>query len=229
MMFRKLALMAIGPLTLAACSSSERIDGPTGAGKAHVRVLAGTKSTTSVDLIVDGQPVVSGANFAQVSSAVNVAPGTHTVGFRKTGTTAVLLQKSYTFGADTNYTIVAFDSSDVINPGVLTDTGAIVAAGKTKLKVVHFAAAAPAIDVWRTQPDFETPTKVMFPFAYRAASSYIESTPGNWTVMVTAQGAANTSTTLYTTGAIAIPVGQSRTVVLLDAAAGGITSIVLDK
>lgn len=228
MMFRKLALMALGAVALAACGS-EKINTPDADGKAHVRVLTGTKSTATVDLIVDGQPVVSGATFGQVSNEIHVAPGTHTVGFRKTGTAAVLLQKSYTFGADTSYTIVAFDSSDVINPGVLTDTGAIVAAGKTKLKVVHFAAAAPAIDVWRTQPDFATPTKVMFPFAYRAASSYIESTPGNWTVTVTAESAPNTSTSLYTTGAIAIPVGQSRTVVLLDATGGGITSITLDK
>lgn len=226
MMFRTLALMAFGVVTLAACGS-EPITSPDDGPHARVRVLTGTQSATAVDLMMDGQPVVIGTSYAQASAFVNVLPGTHTVGFRRAGQTAVTLQRSYTFGADTSYTIVAFDSSDVINPGVLTDTGAIVAAGKTKLRVVHFAASAPAIDVWRTQPDFMTPTRVMFPFPYRAASAYIESTPGNWTVNVTAEG--TTTPSLYSTGAIAIPAGESRTVVLLDNATGGITSITLDK
>ena len=226
MTFRKLMLTTIAAATLAACGS-ERVSNPNDGPHARVRALTATQSATAVDLLVDGHVVANAVGYGSVSSFVNVTPGTHTVGFREVGTTAVSFEKSVSFGADTSYTLIAVDSSTVINPGVLTDTGSTVAAGKTKLRVVHFATHAPAIDVWRTQPDYTTPIRVMFPFAYKAASPYLESVPGVWTVAVTAEG--TTTPNLYATGNISIPAGQSRTVVLLDNGSGGVEAVILDK
>ena len=226
MMFRKLMWTAIAAAAMTGCGS-ERVSNPDNGAHAHVRALTATQSATAVDLFIDGHVVASGVSYGSVSSFVNVTPGAHTVGFREVGTTAVSFEKSVNFGADTNYTLIAVDSSTVINPGVLTDTGSTVAAGKTKLRVVHFATHALAIDVWRTQPDYMTPIRVMFPFAYKAASPYLESTPGAWTVAVTAEG--TTTPNLYETGNITIPAGQSRTVVLLDNGSGGVEAVILDK
>jgi len=80
---------------------------------------------------------------------------------------------------------------------------------------VHLAPDANGIEIWRSQPDFQTPVHIMTPFPYQATSPYLQSTPGNWEVFVTATGS---SAKLATTGPVQVPSGQRRTVVLLDSA-----------
>jgi hypothetical protein len=55
----------------------------------------------------------------------------------------------------------------------------------------------------------------MIPFNYGDESPYLQSDPGDWEVSITASGS---SAPLLTTGAINVPAGQRRTVVLLDSA-----------
>jgi hypothetical protein len=86
--------------------------------------------------------------------------------------------------ADSEYTAVVIDSSTVLNPIALTDSGGIPAAGKTKLQVANFASLAGPIDVYRRQPDFDGLVDLMFPFDYRAVSGYVQSDPGDWQVLV---------------------------------------------
>ncbi len=137
-----------------------------------------------------------------------------------------------TFAAGDTTTLLAVDSNTVLNPWVLTDTGATVAAGKSKLRVVHFAASAPAVLFYRTQPDYPSLVSVMFPFHYREASPYLESTPGDWSVTMATEhytigGAPLLTDTLYATGSIAVPAGTARTVVFMDAPGGGYQTVVL--
>ncbi len=129
-------------------------------------------------------------------------------------------------------TVFAVDSGNVVDPWVLTDTGHVVAAGKSKLRVVHFAVSAPSVLFYRSQPDHPAPVDVMFPFDYGNASPYMESTAGTWTVyMSTAQydagGIPVQQDTLYSSGPIDVPAGQSRTVVFLDGPTMGFTVVVL--
>jgi hypothetical protein len=137
------------------------------------------------------------------------------------------------FADGTPVVVVALDSAGKVTPSVLADTGAIVPAGATKLRVAHMASNAPNIDIWRTQPDFATPIRIQFPFPYRAESPYLQSTPGTWVVMASH---LTTSTsplppmpdTLASSGPIAIPAGASRTIVIVNAAGGGISMVVVD-
>ena len=107
----------------------------------------------------------------------------------------------------------------------LSDTGSAPVAGRSKLQVVHLAESAPPLDVWRTQPDFSEPVRVMFPFPLGAQSSYIESEPGPWSVWATAEG--TTTPVLATTGSLNILGGQVWTVLLLDEPGGGFTAVPL--
>jgi hypothetical protein len=191
----------------------------------RVRVLNAFSGVPALDVFIDGSLVLSDVPFAQVSNAVRIAAGAHTVSFQPVGALADVIGKTFTLSEYGDYTLAAIDSSTVINPIVLTDTGAAPVAGKSKMRVVHFAAHAPPIDVWRTQPDYPDFVRVMFPFAYRAASSYLQSDPGVWTVRVTREG---TSEELYSSGPISIGAGEVRTLVLLDAPDGGIQAQILD-
>jgi hypothetical protein len=110
-------------------------------------------------------------------------------------------------------------------PTVLADTNAIPVAGKSKLRVIHSASQAPAVDIWRRQPDFDTLVRVQFPFPYRAVSPYILSDPGDWHVTVSHE---NLTDTLYASGAITVADGKLVTVIVVDSSAsGGITALIV--
>ena len=87
--------------------------------------------------------------------------------------------------------------------------------GKSKLRVVHLSKLAGNVDIWRTQPDFATPTKIQTPFPYLATSPFIQSDSGKWEVFTTAVGS---STKILSSGIVTVPGGGRRTLVLLDVA-----------
>ena len=216
-------------IAVAACGND---GGPPSSFSTELRVVQGVRSTPAVDVLVDGSVVLRNLAFGQVSGFVPVPSGTHVVLVRPAGTTGNTGQKTVSWAANIDYTIVAIDSSSIINPIVLTDTGAVPAPGMTKLRVVHFATNAPPIDVWRTQPDYQTLITIMFPFDYRAASPYLQSTPGVWSVVVSSQTLPVPPNappdTLLATGPISIPANGVRTIVLLDKGGGGLQARILE-
>lgn len=225
MIVRRL-IVPFAAVVLAGCGELETLPPPEDANAtARLRIVQGT-SSASIDVLVDNEVVLNGVSVGQASSLASVTPGAHTIRIRRSGTTQIVGERSVEFGATDTATVILIDSSTVINPVVLTDTGAVVPTGKTKLRVVHFATNAPEIDVWRTQPDYGTLIRVMFPFDYRDASPYLQSDPGNWEVVVTPK---DETTQLHTTGAINVPANQRRTVVLLDDGEGGIRTVILNN
>jgi hypothetical protein len=138
---------------------------------------------------------------------------------------------SISFTANDSVTIFTIDSSTVINPWVLTDTGSVVPSDKSKLRVVHFAASAPPIDIWRMQPDFQQLLTIMFPFRHREVSPYLQSDPGDWRVLVSTEarsgGIPVLNDTLFLSDPITVPAGESRTVIVLDREGGGIRATVI--
>ena len=208
---RPAVVLATLALALAACSDDEIIDPGVGGTGSALRVINASQSPMTV--LVDGRVVAQGLTVASVSNALAIAPGAHEVRLQTAGgaTAALTVQAS----AGQTVTTVGAPSGAGLAAAVLQDTGSVVPAGKSKLRVAHLAAGAPQIDVWRTQPDFQTPIRVMFPFAYQATSPYLQSDPGAWEVWVTPVGS---TTRLATTGSITVPSGERRTVVVLDSA-----------
>jgi len=208
-----------------ACSDGVQPSTPASGPSPRLRVVHAALPVQSMDVLVDGRTVIRNLTYGATSAFVVVPSGVQSVLIRPTSGGTVGTPRTVTFANGGQVTMVAVDSASVINPVVLTDTGSTPVPGASKLRVVHFATNAPPISVLRTQPDFPTPISVMFPFAYRAASPYLQSTPGDWEVIVTRE---NQPDTLYRTGPIAIGSGELRTVVLIDAAAGGIGAVVVD-
>jgi len=221
-------LLLATALTGCGGKSLVNIDGP----EAFLRVVNTASAGQSIDVLVLGSVVVPALAAGSVSAVVGLPAGQQAVAFRPTGSSGPAIGTSVTFAAGDTTTLLAVDSNSVINPWVLTDTGKTVAAGRSKLRVVHFAASAPAVLFFRTQPDFPSPTSVMFPFAYRNASPYLESTPGDWTVLMASArysslGRPIVGDTLFFTGKIAVPAGTARTVLFMDVPGGGFRTVVL--
>ncbi len=207
---------------LGGCSSSTDSGGaqPTGV----IRMVQAVGSAPSVAVRVDGNLLLTLA-AGTISAPTAVAAGQHTLTLTPTGggTQASTHNIEITEGA--SLTVVARDSSGIVVPAALADTGAIVPAGKSKLRVMHAAALAPALSIFRTQPDFPSFVNVMFPFAYGAVSPYLQSDPGAWEILVTPE---NQPDTLHLSGAFTVADGKRVTVIVMDSsAAGGVTSIIV--
>ncbi len=181
------------------------------AANAAVRVINATNSL--VDVVIDGQTVVRGLMIAHVSERLNVSSGSHLV--RLVGSSGSSAQIQLEASTTVTRTAVVAPSGSSLAATVLADTGALVPVGKSKLRVAHLSPNAGSIEIWRTQPDFQTPVHIMTPFEYLATSPYYQSDPGSWEVFVTRPGSTAKVTT---TGPLQIPSGEKRTAVLLDSA-----------
>jgi hypothetical protein len=222
MRFRVLPVLAI--LAVAGCESD-----PAGANgnSGTLQFVSGVHG--NVDVIVDGTVKLTDVPLG-ASMPIIVGIGPHNVTVRKVGGATGVTRIATVLEGD-RAIIVATDSAGAPRPSVLLDTSAVVPAGATKLRVVHLAAAAPAITAWRTQPDFATETRVQFPFPYDAVSPYLQSTVGDWRVMISSEdntaGTVPMPDTLANSGLIAIPSGESRTVVVVDGATAGSVQLVV--
>ncbi len=223
---RRPPALALAIITLAACTDLS-VDNPPVQVTSGLRVINGTAG--AVDVLLNGQPLVTNLGQATSSGALGLSAGLYNITVNRTGVTGY--QRTITITTGEVMTVVALDSSGGITPTVLSDTNAVVPAGATKLRVAHMASLAPPISIWRTQPDFASPTRVQFPFAYRAVSPYLQSTPGDWRVMVSSED--NTAATipmpdtLANSGLITIGDGASATVVIVDGAGGGFGFLVV--
>src|SRR6266480_1079080 len=123
-----------------------------------------------------------------------------------------------------NYSVFAIDSTSgathTIVPEFVLDTGAVPPAGHGRLRIANFAAAAPAIDAHRTQPDSPGLVVTAQPLNFRAVTRYFDGAAGDWSVVISPAGMTDT---LLATGSIPIADGQARTVVVLDSTVGHVT------
>ena len=217
--------------TLLAALAGCHVGGPpetTGTGR--VLILNGARSAGALRVYLDGQ-AQGRIDLGNVGTIGQIG-GSHTLEIRR-GDNSASHVRALDVDSFETVSLVVFDSVGVLTSYALSDTGAIVPAGSSKLRVAHFAGAAPPIDVWRTQPGTPTPTRVVFPFAYLTESAYVQSTSGVWRVMVSdtvpaATPSASIPDTLAITQPISIPSGSSRTVVVIDGQPGGVYLIVLN-
>jgi hypothetical protein len=225
--FGRFALLA-AVAVLAACAT-ESPAGPAAGSGAHISVINGAPG--AVRVVVDGATQIASLSAASVSPAIEVAAGAHTVelqaiaGGSLSGTSAMQVT---TAQSATAFVTAQSNGSGGLVAGVVSDTGAVPAAGMTKLSVINLASSAPALDVWRTQPDYATPIRIMFPFPYGAQSEFVQSTPGAWEVIVTtasppAPGEPDPRTSALATLSLTISANVAQTVVILDKPGGGVT------
>lgn len=224
-------LIGAALLAVLACSESDGTgpDSPRGT----LRVIQASQSTAALDVLVDGSVVVSGLGTGAISSAVPVSPGQRTIEVKPSGGTKSPTSLQLAILADSQYTAVVIDSSSVLNPVAVTDTGGIPAPGKTKLQVGNLARLAGPIDVYRRQPDFDGLLDLVFPFPYGALSGYVQSDAGDWQVLVATEfrvGGVPPDTpqdTLLIVDPVTLAADQAVTVVVVDKPEGGMTAVVV--
>jgi hypothetical protein len=223
--------LLLGAMLLAGSGCSDDSGPSTPAGA--LQVIQAAESTAVIDVMVDGDVVIQGLAAGAVSPAVSVPAGLREISFRPVGAPASPNQLQLSVVADRTYTTVLIDTANVLEPIVLADTGSVPAAGRTKLRVGNFAALAGPIDVYRRQPDFDGILTLVFPFTYELLSSYVESDPGDWQVLIATETRVNgvppdaPQDTLLVVDPISLAADAASTVVIVDKPGGGLDAVIV--
>ena len=221
-MHRRLArlagLTAAGAMVLA-------LAGPTtAASNAMVRVLHASPDAPQVDVYVNGAKVapLSGLSFGDLSAYVAVPGGTYAIKVCATADATVcpIDVSALAIAAGKHYTIAATNALATIEAQVLVDDPS-PRTGKTQVRVAHFSADTPAVDVL-TQ---DKSAKVVENLAYPNATGYLTLAPGSYDLIVCAH--ADNTVCPLDPGALDLKAGTSYTVFAVGSLTGdSLTAVV---
>lgn len=190
----------------------------------RLRVVHASPDAPAVDVLVDGAKVLENLPFREYSEYLPLSAGTHEVRINVTGTDTTVLQATPAISAGVDYTAAAVGFASGRSPALsillLTDNNALPSGSNIKVRVVHAAPSAPAVDVYVTTPfealDMKTP--VLAGVAFRAVSGYLEVPASLYQARIAVAGTktiAIDSHRLVTWG------GMIRTVIAVDQKGGG--------
>lgn len=117
---------------------------------ARVRVVHASPDAPAVDVYVNGSKTLSNVSFFTASNYLSVPAGSYRFQVTAAGTPAdkaVIDASGVSLAAGKDYTIVAANTLNAIEPLVLEDNNAAPAAGKAHVRFVHASPNAPAVDV----------------------------------------------------------------------------------
>jgi hypothetical protein len=213
---------------LAACGTDEV--GPTGyepnqpTGRIRfVHAISDPPRASAVNVTVDGVPLGVSLAYGGLAPTTLYYPayaGNRQFAVRRTADTTVhLLDAAVPVTANTDHTVIAVGAATV-TARVLTDNPAAPAAGSVKLRAVNAANAAGDVDVYITAPgaSIAAIAPTFADLAPGTASGYLERAAGATQVRFTTAG---TKTVVRDVSLGTLASGAIRTVVLLEAAAGG--------
>lgn len=193
----------------------------------RVRVVHASPDAPPVDIYVDGQIALTGIPYGEYTDYVDIPAGQRELAIFVAGTSTRVIQVSPYLSPGVDYTVIALGFAGGKAPAfrilLLADTGADPQPDFAKLRVIHGAASAPAVDVYLTKPFLALrnliPVLTGVPFA--AASSYLNvpvQEPAQFQARVTLAG---TKTVAIDSGRLVLRPGEVRTVIALDNPGGG--------
>ncbi len=195
------------------------------ADKAMVRVLHASPDAPAVDVYVNGDKVgapLANLEFGDLSEYVSLPAGTYDIKVCASADATVcpIDASGVSLAGGTHYTIAATNVLASIEAQVITDAPA-PSDGKTQVRVVHFSADTPAVDVL-TQ---DGSTKVVENLAYPDATDYLTLDPGSYDLKVCA--AADSSVCPLDPPALDLAAGHSYSVFAIGSLDGdSLTAVV---
>lgn len=165
---------------LTAVVSVDSTDTPE-AGKAWVRVLHASPDAPAVDIKVNDADVLTDVPFATISDYIPVDAGTYNIKVCAAGTTTCVIDADLTFADGSRTTVAATNLLADIEAQVIADA-VTPDAGMAQVRVVHFSADTPTVDVL-TQ---DGAAKVVEDLSYPDATGYLALAAGSYDLKVCA-------------------------------------------
>ena len=225
MKFKLLALVVLASaVTVAACSDSTAPVTTT-----RLRAVHLSPDAPNVNIIVNGSQVATNFAYEASTAYYNIQSGTTRIQVQPVGTTTNAIDASPSLLANTDYTVIAANLVASIEPLLLTDNNTPPTAGNVKVRIVHGAPSAPAVDVYITVPgvDIAVASPTLTNVSFKGVSAYQSVAAGTYQIRVTPTGTKNV---VIDSGDVPLTAGQIRTVIATDAPGGGepFGAIVLD-
>jgi hypothetical protein len=158
--------------------------------------------------------------YLTASAYLDAPAGERNLKVNAAGTTTTVIDADVSLADGTDYTVIASGLAAAIEPIVLEDDNAAPAAGNVKVRAIHGAPSAPAVDIYVTAPgaDLTAETPALGGVEFGDVADYIEAPAGDYQVRVTLAG---TKTVVIDSGSLTLASGQVRTAIAVDAAGGG--------
>lgn len=187
----------------------------------RVRVVHASSDAPAVDILVDGNVAFQGLKFRDYTNYTAVPSGMRMLSINVAGTTTTALRLPFTLMNGVDYTFYAFgklSNSTLTIIGTGDDLEA-PAMNSTKVRVVHGASTAPAVDIFVTAPFAALPnTPLLTGVPFTVASHYLTVPSGDYQARVAVAG---TKTVAIDSRRLRLTGGTVRTIVALDGPEGG--------
>lgn len=207
-------LLAAFAVSIAACSSSDDdvVNSAPFPPTASLQVLHASSDAPAVNVVVNGNALLTDVDYKQGSARLQLEPGTYSVqvdGITPGGDVTVIGPVDLTLDVDTVYTVAAVGKvgDGTIEAVVLNQPRTAVAAGSARAFVLHGASEAPAVDVYVTTPGADlTGTAPLGSFSYKESLGPVEVAAGDYQIRVTLAG--DPTAVVYDTGTVTLSDGD---------------------
>jgi hypothetical protein len=185
-----IGVAALGVM-LAGCGGNGSSD------NASVRVANATITHASIDLIANGASAITGTLSDTVSTYVSPSSGTNILQLNDTGSGTVLATTSPTLTGGSHYTVLAYESGNVVKTAVISEDVAAPTSGAVQFRLYNAAVDAGKIDVYVTDPSvvLSASTSATYSFAQTttpiSTPGFLTLSPGNYRIRVTGGGNVN--------------------------------------
>lgn len=207
----------LATLAAAACST----DPTNPAIDARARFVNASPDAPSLEVLFDGQTVVSALESQAFTPYLIVNAGTPALTMRRAGTAdPPVLTASPTLAAGSDYTVVALGLFASIQSLVLTDDNSIPTAGTVRLRGLHVAPSGSGFDVYITAPgaDLAGAQPTFSALAFGNATAYTTLSPGQYQIRLTQPGQKVVE---VDGGNFSFAGREVHSIFILDAAGGG--------
>lgn len=211
-------LLAAASLTAACSDDDDNNIGP--ASEARVRVVHASPDAPAVDVLVDGAEVLSDVPYLAASGYLAVPAGSRNLMVNAAGSSTTVIDADVDLADGADYTVIASGVLGSIAPIVLEDDNSAPAAGNVRIRAIHGAPGAPAVDIYVTAPgaDLAGETPALTGVEFGDVADYLEAPAGTYQVRITPAGS---QTVVIDSGALTLGSGQVRTAIAVDAEGGG--------
>lgn len=178
----------------------------------RARVAHLSPDAPAVDVLVNGEVVLSGVSYKEVSDYLDLASGEYRIQVTPAGNNAVsVIDATVTLESGTVYTIAATGFLSEIQPAVLID-GLATTAG-ARLRPIHASPDAPAVDV-----ALQDGPVLVSGLTFREAGPYLEVDPGTYDLEIRLAG---TDTVVLSINGLQLSGGTVSTAFVVGSAAAG--------
>jgi hypothetical protein len=188
----------------------------------RIRALHAAPGAPALEVLITDERIADNLGYGQSTTYQSVNGGDRVLRVNSDfgGQNEELIAVEAPLTAGAAYTVVVAGGDAGIVPIILTDDPSAPPAGQAKLRVMHAAPTADAVDIYLTAPggDLTGATPTFSGVSFGGASSYATVPVGAYQVRVTTAG---TQDVLVDSGALQLDQGEIQTAVAIESPSGG--------